>query len=53
MDLAKALGIMGFGTARKVESSGGQTALDELSTALTRQMEHFSKKKEYSIKLDY
>ena len=52
MDLAKALGIMGFGTARKVESSGGQTALDELSSALTRQMEHFGKKKDNVLKTE-
>lgn len=45
MDLAKALTMMGFGTARIVDRSGERNALDELNTALSRQMENFDKKK--------
>jgi len=45
MDLSKALAMMGFGTVRLNDQSGERSALDELNTALTRQMETFDKKK--------
>ena len=45
MDLSKALGMMGFGTARINDQSGKGSALEELNTALSRQMEAFEKKK--------
>jgi hypothetical protein len=43
MDLSKALAMMGFGTARVDQEK--RSALDELNTALIRQMENFDKKK--------
>ena len=46
MDLAKALGTMGFGAARKVDAKGERDAQDELNDALTRLMNaHEMKKK--------
>ena len=45
MDLAKALGMMGFGSARIENQSGKQNAFDELNNALSRQMENMEERK--------
>ena len=45
MDLTKALGIMGIGSARKVDASGDRDAQDELNENLTRLMDVHEKKK--------
>ena len=45
MDLAKALGMMGFGSARIEGPSGKTNALDELNIALSRQMESLEERK--------
>ena len=45
MDLAKALGMMGFGSARIEDQSGKRNALDELNNALSRQMENMEERK--------
>ena len=45
MDLAKALGMMGFGSARIEDHSGKRNALDELNNALSRQMENMEERK--------
>ena len=52
MDLAKALAMMGFGTARIVDPSGERDAQSELNNALTRQMEAFEKKKKKTIEVE-
>ena len=45
MDLAKALSMMGIGTALAMKDSGDRNALEELNTALCRQMETLDNKK--------
>ena len=45
MDLAKALAMMGFGSARIEDQSGKRNAFDELNSALSRQMENIDKRK--------
>ena len=45
MDLAKALAMMGFGSARIEDQTGKRNALDELNSALSRQMENIDKRK--------
>ena len=52
MDLAKALSMMGFGTALAMKDSGDRNALEELNTALCRQMETFDKKKKKVIETE-
>ena len=52
MDLAKALSMMGFGTALAMKDSGDRNALEELNTALSRQMETFDKKKKKVLEIE-
>ena len=52
MDLAKALSMMGFGTALAMKDSGDRNALEELNTALCRQMETLDKKKKKVIETE-
>ena len=49
MDLAKALAIMGFGTARIVDPTGEKNAQDKLNAALTQKMEDLDKKKKKAM----
>ena len=49
MDVSKALSIMGFTSARSLDQSGGNDALGELNSALSKRMEHYEKKKRIAI----
>ena len=51
MDLAKALGMMGLGTAR-VDAHGERDAQEELNAALTRVMEAHEKKKKKALETE-
>ena len=52
MDLAKALSMMGFGTARNLDPSGSKNARMELNASLTRKMNDFEVKRKKLIELD-
>ena len=52
MDLAKALSMMGFGTARTLDPSGSKNARNELNAALTRKMNDFEAKRRKLLELD-
>ena len=52
MDLAKALSMMGFGTARTLDPSGSKNARNELNAALTRKMNDFEGKRRKLLELD-
>ena len=52
MDLAKALSMMGFGTARTLDPSGSKNARNELNAALTRKMNDFETKRRKLLELD-
>ena len=49
MDVSKALSIMGFTSARSLDQSGGNGAIRELNSALSRRMEHYEWKKRVAI----
>ena len=52
MDLAKALSIMGFGTARTLDPSGSKNARMELNASLQRKMNDFDQKKRKLLEMD-
>ena len=52
MDLAKALSMMGFGTARTLDPSGSKNARNELNAALTRKMNDFEAKRRKLLEQD-
>ena len=52
MDLAKALSMMGFGTARSLDPSGNKNARAELNVCLSRKMADFDTKRKKLLELD-
>ena len=52
MDLAKALSIMGFGTARTLDPSGSKNARMELNASLTRKMNDYDAKRRKLLEMD-